>query len=113
MSRLVSRRGLLTIGAAAAGSVLLTGCDEIANAPPLRAVLDFGEFLSLRLQRLLLAGQPLVREYDAGLISPDFPPNGTEMPAGTAYFEMMITQFARWRLTVDGLVETPAVTFAR
>ena len=28
-----------------------------------------------------------------------------EMPAGFGYFEMMISQFARWRLTVHGLVE--------
>ena len=71
----------------------------------MRAALDFGELVSLRLQRLLLAGQPLVREYPAKLISPDLPPNGTEMPAGFGYFEMMTSQFARWRLTVDGLVE--------
>jgi DMSO/TMAO reductase YedYZ molybdopterin-dependent catalytic subunit len=105
MSRLLSRRHLLTAGAAAAASSLLGGCDEIEDTLPIRAALDFGELLSLRLQRLLLAGQPLVREYPAELISPDFPPNGTEMPAGFPYFEMMISQFARWRLKVDGLVE--------
>jgi DMSO/TMAO reductase YedYZ molybdopterin-dependent catalytic subunit len=107
MSRLISRRRLLTAGATVAGSALLGGCDEIADAPPFRAALDFGELLSLRLQRLLLAGQPLVREYAPEMITPEFPPNGTEMPAGMPYFEMMITQFARWRLTVDGLVEQP------
>jgi len=106
-SPLVSRRRLLTIGSAAAGSVLLSGCDEIADAPAMRAALDFGQFMSMRLQRLLLAGQPLVREYSPEQISPDFPPNGTEQPAGMGYFEMMISQFARWRLTVDGLVEKP------
>ena len=105
MSRLLSRRHLLTAGAAAAASFLLGGCDEIEDTLPIRAALDFGEFLSLRLQRLLLASQPLVREYPAESISPDFPPNGTEMPAGFPYFEMMISQFARWRLKVDGLVE--------
>jgi DMSO/TMAO reductase YedYZ molybdopterin-dependent catalytic subunit len=105
VNRLVSRRRLLSAGAAAAGASLLGGCDEIADVPPIRAALDFGEILSLRLQRLLLAAQPLVREYPRELISPDFPPNGTEMPAGFAYFEMMISQFARWRLTVNGLVE--------
>ncbi|MEA2937601.1 MAG: hypothetical protein QOC56_1105, partial [Alphaproteobacteria bacterium] len=107
MKRLISRRGLLTAGAATAGSALLGGCDELASAPPMRAALDFGQLASLHLQRLLLAGQPLVREYAAEHISPDFPPNGTEMPAGMPYFEMMITQFAKWRLTVDGLVNRP------
>ncbi|MEA2987627.1 MAG: hypothetical protein QOG83_338 [Alphaproteobacteria bacterium] len=107
MKRLISRRGLLAAGAATAGSALLGGCDELANAPPMRAALDFGQLASLHLQRLLLAGQPLVREYAAEHISPDFPPNGTEMPAGMPYFELMITQFAKWRLTVDGLVNRP------
>jgi DMSO/TMAO reductase YedYZ molybdopterin-dependent catalytic subunit len=105
--RLLSRRQLLTAGTAIAGSALLTGCDDIAGGAPFRAALDFGEMLSMRLQRLLLTRQPLVREYAPALISQDFPPNGTEMPGGFAYFEMMISQFARWRLTVDGLVDTP------
>ena len=106
-SRLLSRRQLLTAGVATAGSALLAGCDDIAGGPPFRAALDFGEVLSMRLQRLLLARQPLVREYAPALISQDFPPNGTEMPSGFAYFELMISQFARWRLTVDGLVDNP------
>ena len=105
--RLLSRRQLLTASVITAGSALLGGCDDIADAPPFRAALDFGELMSMRLQRFLLAGQPLVREYAPALISADFPPNGTEMPAGFAYFELMISQFARWRLTVDGLVEKP------
>ena len=28
------------------------------------------------------SGQPLVREYALTEVSPDFPPNGTEMPSG-------------------------------
>ncbi len=104
-SRLLSRRQLLTASVATTASAVLAGCDDIAGGPPFRAALDFGEMLSLRLQRLLLARQPLVREYAPALISQDFPPNGTEMPSGFAYFELMISQFARWRLTVDGLVD--------
>jgi DMSO/TMAO reductase YedYZ molybdopterin-dependent catalytic subunit len=99
-----SRRGLLA-GAAAVASPLLAGCEKISGAGAMQAALDFGECLSLHAQRLLLARQPLVREYPSDLISPDFPPNGTEMPAGFAYFEMMISQFARFQLRVDGLVE--------
>ena len=81
-SRLLSRRQLLTASVATAASAVLAGCDDIAGGPPFRAALDFGEMLSLRLQRLLLARQPLVREYAPALISQDFPPNGTEMPSG-------------------------------
>jgi DMSO/TMAO reductase YedYZ molybdopterin-dependent catalytic subunit len=104
MSRLLSRRSLLRAGSAAAGSLLLSGCDGVLDSPSLRPVLDFGQLLSLRLQRLLLSGQPLAREFAAADISPEFPLNGTSMPGGFAYFQMMVTQFAGWRLTVDGLV---------
>jgi DMSO/TMAO reductase YedYZ molybdopterin-dependent catalytic subunit len=107
VSYLFSRRGLLAAGAAAVASPFLAGCEKNSGAPVMQAALDFGEYLSLRVQRLLLARQPQVREYPAELISSDFPPNGTEMPAGFTYFEMMISQFARWRLLVDGLVERP------
>ena len=58
------------------------------NAPSLRWILDFGQFMSLKAQRLLLAGQPLVREYAEADISPEFPPNGTERPNGMAYFQI-------------------------
>src|SRR5204862_3624971 len=79
MSGLITRRGLLA-GSAAAASALLTGCDRLADAPSFRWLLDLGQSASLHAQRLLLAGQPLVREYTEADISPDFPPNGTEMP---------------------------------
>lgn len=107
MARLLTRRKLIGAGSAAAGGVLLSGCDQFADSPTVRPLLDFGQMLSLRVQRLLLAGQPLAREYGTADISPNFPPNGTAMPDGFGYFQMMLTQFASWRLTVDGLVRQP------
>ena len=104
MSRIVSRRRLLTTGAAAAGSTLLAGCDRVFESLPTRPLLDFGQLLSLRAQRLLLAGQPLVREFTLADLSPDFPSNGTAMPNSFGYFDLMISEFAAWRLKVDGLV---------
>jgi DMSO/TMAO reductase YedYZ molybdopterin-dependent catalytic subunit len=103
MSGLISRRKLLS-GAASAGGLLVGGCDLLDDGPSMQPLLDFGQMLSYRAHRLLLAGQPLVREYKLTDISPDFPPNGTEMPGGFGYFEMMISQFERYRLKVDGLV---------
>jgi DMSO/TMAO reductase YedYZ molybdopterin-dependent catalytic subunit len=107
MSRLISRRGLLTAGTAAAGSALLSGCSDITEARSLRWLLDLGQYASQHAHRLLLAGQPLVREYALADISPDFPPNGTSQPNDMAYFQDMVTGFAKWRLTVDGLVRRP------
>ena len=106
MSRAISRRGLLRAGSAAA-SLLLTGCDGAIEQPSLRGALDFGQWVSLRVQRLLLARQPLAREFTPADISPDFPLNGTSMPSSFPYFQMMVTQFASFRLTVDGLVRRP------
>jgi DMSO/TMAO reductase YedYZ molybdopterin-dependent catalytic subunit len=103
MSRLISRRKLLS-GAASAGGLLVGGCDLLDEGPSMQPLLDFGQMLSYRAHRLILAGQPLVREYTVADVSPDFPPNGTEMPGGIGYFEMMISQFERYRLKVDGLV---------
>src|SRR6266852_8941726 len=103
MTPLISRRSLIATGSAAAAT-LVSGCDQISNAPSLQWIFDVEQFLSRHAQRLLLSAQPLVREYAEADISPDFPPNGTEMPNGMAYFQSMITQFTNWRLKVDGLV---------
>jgi DMSO/TMAO reductase YedYZ molybdopterin-dependent catalytic subunit len=107
MSRLISRRGLLRAGSVAGASLLLSGCDGVLESPSMRGALDFGQWVSLRVQRLLLSGQPLAREFTVADISPEFPLNGTSMPNGFAYFQMMVSQFSSWRLTVDGLVRRP------
>jgi DMSO/TMAO reductase YedYZ molybdopterin-dependent catalytic subunit len=107
MSRRVSRRSLLRAGTAAGASLLLSGCDSVLELPSVRGALDFGQLVSLRAQRLLLAGQPLAREFAVADISPEFPLNGTSMPNSFPYFQMMVSQFASWRLTVDGLVRRP------
>jgi DMSO/TMAO reductase YedYZ molybdopterin-dependent catalytic subunit len=106
MSRLLTRRGVIA-GSSAAAASLLSGCDQISQAPPLRQLLDLGQAASMRAQRLLLSRQQLVREYKPEEVSPDFPPNGTAMPNGMDYFQMMVTNFARWRLQVGGLVQKP------
>jgi DMSO/TMAO reductase YedYZ molybdopterin-dependent catalytic subunit len=107
MPSLISRRSLITAGSAAAASVL-AGCDQqIANAPSLRWIFDVEQFLSLNAQRLLLGGQGLVREYSEADLSEDFPPNGTERPNGMAYFQHLMSNFASFRLTVDGMVRKP------
>lgn len=106
MKRPISRRHLIAAGSAAAAGIV-SGCDRISDAPSLRWFLDLGGVMSLRAQRLLLSGQPLVREYGENDISPDFPLNGTARPNSMAYFQLMMSNFAEWRLAVDGLVRHP------
>ena len=104
--RSLTRRGLIAGGSAMAAS-LVTGCEPVSDSPSFRWLLDWGQLMSLKAQRLLLSAQPLVREYTEADISPDFPPNGTERPVGTAYFQMMLSNFANWRLSIDGMVRKP------
>jgi DMSO/TMAO reductase YedYZ molybdopterin-dependent catalytic subunit len=106
MTRLISRRSLIATGSAAAAA-MLSGCDQSSIATSLPWIGDFGQFMSLHAQRLLLRGQPLVREYSEADISPEFPFNGTERPNGIAYFRHMVSNFESFRLTVDGMVNKP------
>ena len=106
MKRL-SRRGLLRVGSVMGAGLMVSGCDGVFDSPSLRGALDFGQWMSRNMQRLLLARQPLAREFTSADISQDFPVNGTTMPGGFDYFRMMTSGFSSWRLTVDGLVRRP------
>ena len=46
-------------------SLLLSGCDGVLESPSMRGALDFGQWVSLRVQRLLLSGQPSVHLHFA------------------------------------------------
>jgi DMSO/TMAO reductase YedYZ molybdopterin-dependent catalytic subunit len=103
---LVTRRAWIA-GSSAAAASLLSGCDPVGDAPSFRWLLDLGQAASMRAQRLLLKRQQLVREYKPEDVSPEFPSNGTAMPNGMDYFQMMVSNFSRWRLNVGGLVRQP------
>jgi DMSO/TMAO reductase YedYZ molybdopterin-dependent catalytic subunit len=103
---LISRRGLIGAGAAF-GGLLASGCDRISQAPAAVDFLSHAEGLTQRGQRLLLAAQPLAREFQVKDISPVFKPNGSIHPGGAAYAAMLANNFADWRLNVYGLVHRP------
>ena len=102
----LSRRGLIATGAAL-GGLMASGCDRISQAPSVVDFLSGAEGLTRRGQRLLLAAQPLAREFQAKDISPTFKPNGSIHPGGEAYAAMLASGFADWRLKVFGLVQHP------
>jgi DMSO/TMAO reductase YedYZ molybdopterin-dependent catalytic subunit len=104
--RLLSRRGLITAGSAL-GGLLLTGCDRLSQAPAAVDFLGRAEGLTMGAQRLLLAGQPLAREFSVKDISPVFKGNGTLNPGGDDYEAMVANGFSDWRLKVYGLVRRP------
>jgi DMSO/TMAO reductase YedYZ molybdopterin-dependent catalytic subunit len=99
-----ARRALL---ASLAAGGLTSACSRLDESAPARSILDLTDRFTWRAQRLLLAGQPLVRELSVSQISKTFPTNGTILPVGDRYLRLMESEFRNWQLRVDGLVERP------
>ena len=105
MSETLTRRAAI----AAAGGLVLAGCDKLSGSPTVQKILSGAEQLNLTGQRLVLTtSQPLAREYPASEISRDFKANGTVRPDSDEYRRMVLTEFTDWRLRIDGLVHKPA-----
>ncbi len=108
MSRIsrLTRRGAL-IGAAGAGGLILSGCNQLSRSESFRRVLAAAEGWDMSVQRLILPKAGLARQFTAKDLSPYFKPNGSMSGTGDAYQEMLFTGFKDWRLKVDGLVQHP------
>ncbi len=102
---LTRRRFLIGSGVAATG--LLTGCDALVENASVNNVLQKAESLSMGAQRLLMSHQPLAREYTEADLSPVFKANGTSQPDSADYARLMESNFAGWKLVVNGMVQTP------
>ncbi|MGO9672728.1 MAG: molybdopterin-binding protein [Methylocella sp.] len=100
------RRRFLALGAASLGAALVSGCD-VSDSPDVVSVLDLAEGLTYRAQRLLGGRHSMAREFTAADVSPAFKVNGTHMPEGDEYAALVESNFADWRLRVDGLVARP------
>jgi DMSO/TMAO reductase YedYZ molybdopterin-dependent catalytic subunit len=103
----IDRRNLLRAGVSGAGALLLSGCDPDVTASDKGSVLNFGEAINRRVQRLILSRGALAPEYSEAELSPVFKANGTENPPDHDYQALAKAGFADWRLTVDGLVREP------
>jgi DMSO/TMAO reductase YedYZ molybdopterin-dependent catalytic subunit len=102
------RRNFFSKVFGAAAAALLAGCDALSQKEGFVGMLSFGEWLSLKTHRLLIPRNALAREFTEADISRYFKPNGSTDPADADYKALVKDGFARWRLTVDGLVERPA-----
>ena len=98
----MNRRELILVGG---GGLLLGGCDKLNASPQFRRILQGAEPLHMAGQRLLASG--LAREYRRDQMSPVFRTNGNTRPASTEWNAHAATNFANWRLAVDGLVARP------
>jgi DMSO/TMAO reductase YedYZ molybdopterin-dependent catalytic subunit len=106
---LLSRRRLLGLGAAGAGSLLLAGCDRwSSNTSGFRKdVLDRVDELTEGAQRLVMHDTTLAREFGEADISPYFRANGNIRVNDREYNRLAEGAFAEYRLPVTGLVDRP------
>ena len=106
MTRLITRRRMLT-GVALAAPAALIGCDRLGASPSFRnLVLSSGEWLSYKIHRLI-GSNALAREFDPSQMSPVFRTNGNSQPGSASYRGHQGEGFANWQLEVGGLVKAP------
>ena len=106
MSGLITRRSLLRSLAAGAGG-LLAGCDRLARNESFREALFSAENMHRWAQRTLMDRNALAREFSPEDMSPYFRSNGTRNPDTAEYRALVQSQFADYRLRIDGLVDRP------
>ena len=112
MSKLLTRRTLVTAGLATATGVSGIGAaihfaGRYGLIPPDNGgILGIGNTLTYASQRVLTSGQSLAREFKRSDISKSAPVNGPP-PKDEAYQRWLANGFDGWRLTVEGLVLRP------
>jgi DMSO/TMAO reductase YedYZ molybdopterin-dependent catalytic subunit len=114
MSAILKRRkfvaGLVgtAVTASAAGAAVVLAKRYGLVPPDHGGLFGIGETLTYAAHRVLLARQPLAREFRRDQISDNFPAINTVFPDDPDYRLDLATGFRQWRLTVDGLVARPA-----
>ena len=107
MSEGLSRRGLIGSFGAAAGGLLLSACYRVGRSAAFQSTQTSAQELTMAAQRLFLNRTALAPEYQAADMSPKFRTNGSVLPGSADYRAHLASNFANWRLAVDGLVERP------
>ena len=102
--RPMSRRRLLA-SVPALGGLLATGCADALVPPTVRGgLIGAADVLTMSTTRLLMADQPLAREYERSDIEPDFPTWGQTNPDNEDY--------QRHQAILDPLIGFVGATFA-
>jgi DMSO/TMAO reductase YedYZ molybdopterin-dependent catalytic subunit len=112
MQKLMLDRRKLLRGALAAGATLpLAGCEAFDflrdRSNPLREFMMSLNGLTYRTQRLLQSADQLAAEFSPSDVRQGQKPNGSIDPDTEEYLALKEVNFETWKLTVDGLVETP------
>ena len=101
------RRRLLRRIGAAAGALVLAGCDRLSNTEWLPKVLSAGERLSPILSRKIAGYGTLADQFCRRILKQRIRSNGTFKPMSAAYDALVAGKFADYALVVDGLVDRP------
>ncbi len=109
MSKIITRRNLITAGITTAGVAGFGAAASrwIGMPPDAFSITGVGERLTYSVQRLLTSGQSLAREFPSSRISKVHPTNGPA-PIDPAYRSMAQNGFRDWSLKIEGLVARPA-----
>jgi DMSO/TMAO reductase YedYZ molybdopterin-dependent catalytic subunit len=101
------RRFALRRLTAAAGTLLLAGCDRLSQTEWFPKVLSLGERLSATVTPVFAGRKAMAQEFSPKDLSPQFRSNGTFKPMSAQYDALAARDFADYALVVDGLVERP------
>ncbi|HEY2395827.1 MAG TPA: molybdopterin-binding protein [Rudaea sp.] len=101
------RRFLVRIGSLG-GSVFLAGCDRLSQAGWFAKTLGIAETINRGVQHLITPRRSMAQEFSTADLSPEFRSNGTFSPNDPKYKVLAEGDFIDYRLTISGLVESPA-----
>jgi DMSO/TMAO reductase YedYZ molybdopterin-dependent catalytic subunit len=102
----LDRRSLLRFGALGLGAAT-AGCDQVGQSAPGADALSFGNWLTYKIQRLIIPPGQLAAEFPKSAISASFRANGTIDPPDPDYHALAKNKFVDWRFKVGGLVKKP------
>jgi DMSO/TMAO reductase YedYZ molybdopterin-dependent catalytic subunit len=103
-----ARRRFLARTLAAAGTLLVAGCERLSQSVWFPKVLGAGEAASSAVAHAITSRKSMAQEFTEADRSPTFRSNGTAEPDDDDYRELAANGFVDYRLEVGGLVARPA-----
>jgi DMSO/TMAO reductase YedYZ molybdopterin-dependent catalytic subunit len=102
-----TRRTFLRLGLASVGTAMLSACERLASSESVVGVMKSAAKLSGSVQKLVAPRKAMAQEFTEADIRGSFRSNGTTLPSGKKYKDLMQDNFANWKLEIGGMVEKP------